>query len=102
MSHEVSRKWFANEGEAWSAKCDIFLHANGQDYHKHTDVNPSSPGHSRTDADRTNRRIVSRQVHLRCDNPTLLTAVLPHETTHVIIAGQYGPHAVPRWADEGV
>ena len=41
-------------------------------------------------------------MELRCDNPTLLEAVLPHETTHVVLAGQFGPYDVPRWADEGM
>jgi hypothetical protein len=41
-------------------------------------------------------------MELRCDNPTLLEAVLPHETTHVVLAGQFGAFDVPRWADEGI
>jgi len=32
----------------------------------------------------------------------MLEAVLPHETTHVVLAGQFGRHHVPRWADEGM
>ena len=32
----------------------------------------------------------------------MLTQVLPHETTHVVLAGQFGPVQVPRWADEGM
>jgi hypothetical protein len=32
----------------------------------------------------------------------MLTATLPHETTHVVLAGQFGDHYVPRWADEGM
>jgi hypothetical protein len=27
---------------------------------------------------------------------------LPHETTHVVLAGRFGKHQVPRWADEGI
>src|SRR5262249_40394581 len=30
------------------------------------------------------------------------TGVLPHETTHVVLAGRFGVHHVPRWADEGM
>src|SRR5262249_59337015 len=36
------------------------------------------------------------------DDPNLLPAVLPHETTHIVLAGQFGDHLVPRWADEGI
>jgi hypothetical protein len=32
----------------------------------------------------------------------MLGAILPHETTHCILAGQFGPFPVPRWVDEGV
>ena len=27
---------------------------------------------------------------------------MPHETTHVVLAGNFGQHQVPRWADEGI
>src|SRR5262249_54192518 len=37
-----------------------------------------------------------------CDDPNLLPAVLPHETTHIVLAGRFGDHLVPRWADEGI
>ena len=39
---------------------------------------------------------------MRCDHQNMLETVLPHETTHVVLAGMFGPHAVPRWADEGI
>ena len=41
-------------------------------------------------------------VDLRCDEPHLFDSVLPHETTHVVLAGRFGSHNVPRWADEGI
>src|SRR5205823_11409625 len=28
--------------------------------------------------------------------------VLPHETTHAVLAGRFGPFNLPRWADEGM
>ena len=28
--------------------------------------------------------------------------MLPHEATHVVLAGQFGDQPVPRWADEGM
>ena len=98
---QMSRKWFGKDGEDWSPKCDIYLHANAADYSQHTGQNAASPGHSRIDLD--GGRVVIRQVHLRCDNPALLDCVLPHETTHVVLAGQFGNNRhVPRWIDEGV
>jgi hypothetical protein len=97
------RKWFGKDGEDWSPQCDIYLHGNAADYSQHTGQNAASPGHSRIDLDPNAGRVVVRQVHLRCDNTSLLDAVLPHETTHVVLAGQFGSNRhVPRWIDEGI
>jgi hypothetical protein len=76
------------------------LHATGQDYSRFTGVPESSPGHSSIRSEGS--RILSRRIDLRCDDPNLLTAVLPHEATHVVLAGQFGEQPVPRWADEGI
>ncbi|MFO0843356.1 MAG: hypothetical protein U0797_13315 [Gemmataceae bacterium] len=43
-----------------------------------------------------------RRVDIRGDDPNFLVGVLPHETTHVVLAGRFGQHHVPRWADEGM
>jgi hypothetical protein len=98
----MSRKWFGKEGDEWSPKCDIYLFANATEYQQATGQSGSSPGHSKIDLDPKAGRVVARQINLRCDNPSLLEAILPHETTHVILAGQFGNYHVPRWADEGI
>src|SRR5207244_3282532 len=49
-----------------------------------------------------NGRLVTRRIDLHCDDPNMIVAVLPHETTHVVLAGQFGDVQVPRWADEGM
>jgi hypothetical protein len=46
--------------------------------------------------------VVGRRIHLRCDHSGLLTGVLPHEVTHVVLAGHFGKKPLPRWADEGM
>jgi hypothetical protein len=99
---QMARKWFGKEGEEWAPKCDIYLHASGADYSHVTGVAANSPGHSRIETDPTNGRVVSRRVDVHCDNPAMLEAVLPHETTHVVLAGQFGNQMVPRWVDEGI
>jgi hypothetical protein len=96
------RKWFNSDGPDWQPKCDLYLHATGSEYSRLTGVPASSPGHSRIETDPSTGRIVSRRMDLRCDNPTMLQAVLPHETTHVVLAGQLGKGPVPRWVDEGI
>ncbi len=96
----MHRKWFGGTPEEWNPKCDIFLHASAQDYTQATGVPGNSPGHSsiRTESG----RVVGRRIDLHVDNPNMLIAVLPHEATHVVLAGQFGGYAVPRWADEGM
>jgi hypothetical protein len=96
----MQRKWFGDGTEDWNPRCDLYLYATGEDYSRATGVPGSSPGHStiRTDAG----RVIGRRMDLRCDDPNMIVAVLPHETTHVVIAGRFGDAQVPRWADEGL
>jgi hypothetical protein len=96
---DMFRKWFGATPEPWSPRCDLYLHATAQDYTRATQVPGSSPGHSSFQID--GGRVISRCIHLHCDHPDLLIAVLPHETTHVVLAGSFGDRPVPRWADEG-
>jgi hypothetical protein len=99
---QMARKWFGKESDSWSPKCDIYLHATGADYSKFTGVPSNMPGHSRIDTDPTNGRVVGRAIHVHCDNPAMVEAVLPHEATHVVLAGQFGNQQLPRWVDEGI
>jgi len=99
---DMARKWFGTETGAWDPKCELVLHATAADYSKQTGVSATSPGHSRIESDPSSFRVISRRMDLRCDNPGMLEAVLPHETTHVVLAGQFGAFVVPRWADEGM
>ncbi len=96
---DMLRKWFGG-GEAWRPKCDVFLHATAKDYSRVTGVPGNSPGHSSISME--GGRLLARCIHLHCDDPNLLRAVLPHETTHVVLAGQFGDQPVPRWVDEGI
>lgn len=99
---EMSRKWFGSDGESWTPKCELILHPTAADYTRSTGVPNTSPGHTRIESDPSGQRVVGRRMDLRCDNPAMVDAVLPHETTHVVLAGQFGRHPVPRWADEGI
>jgi hypothetical protein len=96
----MHRKWFGVQPGAWSPKCDLVLYATAQDYSRATGVPGQSPGHSSFHLD--GGRVLNRRVELHCDVPEMLTAVLPHETTHVVLAGNFGDQPVPRWADEGI
>ena len=39
---------------------------------------------------------------MRADHPQVLTAILPHEVTHVVLADLFTTQQIPRWADEGI
>jgi hypothetical protein len=99
---DMYRKWFGVDGVDWSPKCELILHSTGADYSAMTAVPGSSPGHSRIERDPSGQRVVKRRMDLRCDNPGMMEAVLPHETTHIVLAGMFDNHHVPRWADEGM
>jgi tetratricopeptide (TPR) repeat protein len=96
----MSQKWFGDTPLPWTPRCDIFLHATAEDYSRETHAPRWSPGHSRMEMD--GDRVSVRRIDLRCDDPHWLDALLPHETTHVVLFGRFGRHVVPRWADEGI
>jgi hypothetical protein len=95
-----SRKWFGAPTPTWAKRCDVVLHATAADYSQATHTPPSSPGHSTME--NRGEEVVSRRIDLHCDDPNMLVGVLPHETTHVVLSGRFGPRPVPRWADEGM
>lgn len=94
------RKWFGNVPAEWNPKCALYLHPTGQDYSRVTGVPSASPGHSTFQLE--GGRVLERKIDLHCDIPDMLQAVLPHEATHVVLAGNFGDKSVPRWADEGI
>jgi len=97
-------RWLGDKELApWSVRCDIYLHATGDAYCRATGAPSDSPGHSSIGAERDDAsRIHSRRIDLRVDDPQMLRAVLPHEATHVVLAGKFGRKVLPRWADEGL
>jgi tetratricopeptide (TPR) repeat protein len=96
----MTLQWFGEQPGPWNPRCDVYLHATADDYARETQAPKASPGHSTTKTE--GERVVMRRIDLRCDEPHLLDAVLPHETTHVVLRGRFGSFTVPRWADEGM
>jgi len=95
-----SKKWFGDVPPSWNPKCNLYLHLTGQDYNQVTHQPPTCPGHSTVENE--GERILSRRIDLHVDNPNMIIGVLPHETTHVVLAGRFGAKSLPRWADEGM
>ncbi|MBI1832269.1 MAG: hypothetical protein HYR84_12570 [Planctomycetes bacterium] len=95
------RKWFDTDGDAWEPRCELVLHPTSAGYTNMTGVPNSSPGHARIEVD-MGGRVVARRLDLRLDVPAMTETVLPHETTHAVLAGNFGMKHVPRWVDEGI
>lgn len=97
---EMLHRWFGMRGANWEPRCEIYLHATKEDYSRATNVHVSSQGHSTFRIE--NHRVLSRRIDLHCDDPDILSAALPHETTHAVLIGNFGAWTLPRWADEGI
>jgi tetratricopeptide (TPR) repeat protein len=95
----ASKKWFGQTAATWSPRCDIYLHATAQHYSLATGQPPELAGHS--SIEHKLDRIVSRRIDIHFDDPNMLIGVLPHETTHVVLADGY-TRPLPHWADEGM
>ncbi len=85
---------------SWTPRCELYLHPNPKSYAEATGQPEVSPGISTMANDGT--RVVSRRMNLRADNPTMLSATLPHEVTHIVLADVFVARQIPRWADEGL
>jgi hypothetical protein len=96
----VQRKWFGETGADWDSRCDVYLYETGRDFSRATGVPTGVPGRTLTRAD--GDRVIARRIDLCGTDPNLLAAVLPHETTHAVLAGRFGARPVPPWANEGM
>ena len=84
----------------WTPRCDLYLYPNGKAFALATGQPETAPGFSTME--NNGNRITLRRVFLRADDPRALTAVLPHEVTHVVLADLFIVQQIPRWADEGI
>jgi len=84
----------------WTPRCEIHLYPTGRAFAQATGQPENSPGFSTTFTN--GNRVTARRASLRADHPQLLTAVLPHEVTHVVLADLFTVQQIPRWADEGI
>jgi hypothetical protein len=96
----AARKWFGEPAPTWDPPCEVYLYATGEDYSLATGQPPQAAGRSSFGV--KDGRITWRRIELHCDDANALLGVLPHETTHAVLAGRFGAHPLPRWADEGM
>ncbi|HZW29779.1 MAG TPA: hypothetical protein VFF52_03675 [Isosphaeraceae bacterium] len=84
----------------WSPRCDLYLYPNPRAYAQATGQPENSPGISTIS--NNGIRVLSRRMNLRADNRQLLSTILPHEVTHIVLADLFVARQIPRWADEGL
>jgi hypothetical protein len=95
-----ARRWGGSAPRNWSPKCEIDVYPTAALFASETKQPAESPGFSTMTSD--GQAINGRRIRLRADRPDMITAVLPHEVTHVVIADFFPSQPVPRWADEGI
>jgi hypothetical protein len=96
-----AKRWASSAGERpWTPPCDLYLYPSGKIFARETKQPETSPGFSTMMCN--GNRVVTRRINLRADHPLLVTAILPHEVTHVVLADLFTDQQIPRWADEGI
>jgi hypothetical protein len=95
----LANRWLGEEDADWQVPCRIFLHADRDGFVRATGQPAATPGYSFTGAE--GDRVVSRRIDLRSDHPRMLTSVVPHEVTHILLAYRFGAALRP-WANEGM
>lgn len=97
---ETFEKWSGPAGAAWSPRCDLWLHATGNDYAKATDKLVASLGHSSIGMKQG--KIMARRIDLRCDDAAMQENTLPREVAYVVVSDLFPEQPLPRWADIGM
>src|SRR5207248_1935495 len=76
-------KWGGPVAGPWKPVCEIYLHAKAADYAQATGQPAASPGHSTLKTQ--GKTVLSRRIDVHADEVNLISCVLPHETTHVVL-----------------
>jgi len=98
----LSRFWFPDGNRTnWTPVCDVIVHQNAASYLQAVGRGASNTLGS-SDVRAEHDSIVARRIDLRADHASLLTAALPHEMTHVVVADWTKGNPLPLWADEGM
>jgi hypothetical protein len=101
LRRQLQETWFGGASDDWSPRCEIVLHPTVAGYVRELGAGSrQSSGCATIDIDKG--RVVKRRIDLRADADDWLISALPHELTHVVLAGKFSTKQIPRWADEGM
>jgi tetratricopeptide (TPR) repeat protein len=93
-------KWFGPAPGPWTPRCEIYVYTNADGYIRAAKGHPQSHGFTTVEVNAG--RATRRRIDLVGDNPNLVTAALPREMTHVVLADLFAEPLLPRWADEAM
>ena len=102
LRSESQASWFGDApAGSWEPKCQVVVHPTVQGYNRALgSLNGRSVGCTTLKID--GGRIVYRRIDLRADAPDWQSSALPHELTHVVVAGHLDRGCLAPWADEGM
>ena len=102
LHQQLREKWLAEKPPAdWSPKCMVVFHPTRESYLAAVGQDAANTSGSSL-VEYSGKQISMRRIDLRGDRPDYLSAALPHELTHVILADHFSQRSLPRWADEGM
>jgi tetratricopeptide (TPR) repeat protein len=93
-------RWANGSFPTWRVPCDVFIHPTGTDYQRSTGKDPRGWGHATVEV--VDRQVVRRRIDFPGDELDYLTAGIPREVTHLVLADLFPDPLLPRWADEAV
>jgi hypothetical protein len=101
LRRQLQQTWLGSDEKSWTPRCDIVVHSSVTGYIRELGAESRhSSGCATIDID--SGKVAKRRIDLRADAADWLTTALPHELTHVVIAGRFSKRQIPRWADEGI
>jgi hypothetical protein len=98
---KLARYWCAGDAEAWSPKCEVVVHRDGQSYLAAVGAGAARTFGSSLIKFGADGKAARRLIDFRGDSRYGADA-LAHEMTHVIVADLLDGRQPPRWADEGM
>ncbi len=87
--------------DAFAVRCTVKVHSTKERYLEATKIAEWAPAHTWWKSQLG--RLLGQEISTYRDCPQLLSSVLRHELTHLLLAAALDyPHAMPLWASEGV
>jgi hypothetical protein len=98
----LAKQWLGDGAAAWGkCRCIVVVHPTARAY-----AAAVGRGGEQSTGCSTVRfnygKLIYRRIDLRADRGDPLTAALPHELTHMVLADKFLDRPLPRWADEGM